>query len=63
MEINKDAILIKMAEKEYSRQALATASGLKYWVVAEGLSRGRMTTENIGKIAHALDCKVEEIVT
>ena len=62
MEINKDALLIKMAEREFSRQKLAEVSGVTYAQLSEAMRRGRMTTESLGRVAHALGCEVKELV-
>lgn len=63
MNINNDAILTKMAAKQMSRQDLAEKSGIKYAALTEAMRRKRMTTEKIGKVAHALGCEVEEIIS
>lgn len=62
MRINNDAILIKMAEKKLSRQALAEKCGITYSNLSDGMRRGRLTTENLGKVAEVLGCKVEDII-
>lgn len=62
MKINTDAILVKLAEQMMSRQALAEKSGIAYRTLCGAMSRGQMTTETLGKVAHALGCKVEEII-
>lgn len=62
MNINNDAILLKMAENSMSRQALAEKSGIKYGTLVDGMRRGHMPTESIGKIAKALNCEAREIV-
>lgn len=62
MKINKDAILIKMAEKVMSRQDLADATGINYKTLHNAISNGYASPMTIGKIARGLGCGVEEIV-
>lgn len=61
MRINKDKVLVHMAKKMMSRQDLALESGICYSNLLEILRVGRATTKNVGKIAHALECEVEDI--
>ena len=61
MELNRDTIMIKMAELQISRRQLAERAGMSYGVLCEALSRGDASPVTVGKIAQGLEVEVEKI--
>lgn len=62
MKLNRDAILIRMAELQINRRQLAERSDLSYVVTCEALQNGSASTTTIGKLAQGLHIEVEKIV-
>lgn len=62
MKINKDEILIRMAEHCMSRQELAEKAGITYKTFSEIMRRGHAAPQTCGVIAKALECSVRDII-
>lgn len=61
MEINRDAVMIRMAELQISRRQLAERAGMSYGVLCEALTRGDASPITVGKLAQGLCIEVEKI--
>lgn len=61
MELNRDAIFIRLAELQINRKQLAERSGLNYVVCCEALSKGEASPITVGKLAQGLNIEVDRI--
>lgn len=61
MELNRDEIMVRMAELQINRRQLAERSDLSYVVVCEALQKGSASTITTGKLAQGLHIEVSRI--
>lgn len=61
MELNRDTIMVRMAELQIGRRQLAELAGLSYETTCRKLASGEADPVTVGKLAHALNIEVEKI--
>lgn len=61
MELNRDEIMVRMAELQINRRQLAERAGLTYETCCRRLASGDADPVTVGKIATALNIEVSRI--
>lgn len=61
MELNRDAIFVRMAELQIGRKQLAERAGLTYETCCRRLASGEADPVTVGKLAQALNIEAGKI--